>query len=59
MSTTPNGPMVEHFFGVRKVVGSILSRVIPKTLKVVLGASLLRMQHSKVRPGKYGQFTCS
>ena len=39
--TTTVGPMVECSPGVRKVMGPISGCVIPKTLKMVLGASLL------------------
>ena len=38
-------------------LGSIPGRVIPKTQKMVLDASLLNTQHYKVRiKGKVGQF---
>ena len=39
------GPVVECLPGGRDVVGSILGWVIPKTLKNVLGASLLSTMH--------------
>ena len=52
-----SGPGVECSPGVRDVMGSIPSQVIPKTLKMVLGAFLLSTRHLKVRPRKYGWFT--
>ena len=39
--TAHGGLVVEHTPGVREVVGSIPDLVIPKTLKMVLDASLL------------------
>ena len=47
--TTPGGPVVECSPGVQEVVGSFPGRVIPKTFKMVLDASLLSVQHLKVR----------
>ena len=41
--------MVRVFANVRGDLGSILRRVIPKTQKMVLDASLLSTQHYKVR----------
>ena len=48
--------MVERSPGVQDFVGSIPRQVIPKTLKMVLGGSLLCVQHYKVRPRKDGWF---
>ena len=48
--------MVERSAGVREVVGSIPSQVIPKTLKMVLDASMLSARHLKVRSRMYGRF---
>ena len=39
--TPPGPPVVEHSPGVWHVVGSVPGQVIPKTSKMVLGASLL------------------
>ena len=47
VSTSPGGLVVERSPGVREVVGSIPGRVIPKTLKMVLDASLLSARHVK------------
>ena len=47
--TGPSGPVVERSPGVWEVLGSVLGRVIPKTFKIVLGASLLSARHLKVR----------
>ena len=55
--TAPGGLVVERSPGVQEVVGSIPGRVIPKTCNMVLDASLLGTQHSKVRTRKYGWFT--
>ena len=38
----PDGPVVEHSPVVLEVVGWIPGRVIPKTIKIVVGASLFR-----------------
>ena len=54
--TAPGGPVAERSPGVREVVGSTLSWVMPKTLKIVLGALLLSARHLKFRPWKYGRF---
>ena len=48
--------MVERSPGVREVVGSISGWVIPKTLKMVLDASLLSARHLKDRSRTYGRF---
>ena len=45
--TTPGGQIVERLPGVHEVMGSISSRVIPKTLKMVHDASLLSARHLK------------
>ena len=55
-STAPGGLVLECSPGVQEVVSSILSRVIPKTLKMILDASLLSALHLKVRSRKRGQF---
>ena len=55
MITTPGGLVVECSNGVRKVVGSIPSRVILKTLKMVLDASLLSARYLKDRSRTYGR----
>ena len=55
-STAPGGLVLECSPGVQEVVSSILSRVIPKTLKMVLNASLLSALHSKNRSRTYGRF---
>ena len=48
--------MFTVFTNVSGDLGSISSRVIPKTQKMVLNASLLNTQHEKVRiKGKVGQ----
>ena len=54
--TAPGGLVVECSPGVPEVMGSIPSRVIPKTLKMVPDASLLRNRHLKDRLRTYGQF---
>ena len=43
------GIMVRMFANVQGDLGSLPDRVIPKTLKMVLDASLLNTQHYKVR----------
>ena len=48
--------MVEHLPGVREVVGTIPSRVIPKTLKMVPDASLLSARHLTDRSRTCGRF---
>ena len=40
-----SGPVVEHSSGVWKVVGSVPGKGIPNTLKMVLRASLVSIQH--------------
>ena len=51
------GIMVRKFANRQGDWGSIPGRVIPKTQKMVLDASLLNTQHYKVRmKGKVGQF---
>ena len=45
--TAPSGIVGERSPGVREVVGSIPSQVIPKTLKMVLDASLPSAQDLK------------
>ena len=50
------GLLVQHLPGVREVVGSISGRVIPKTLKMELDASLLSTRHLKERSRTYGRF---
>ena len=47
MGTAPGGLVVERSAGVREVVGSIPGQVIPKTLKMVLDASLPSARHLK------------
>ena len=54
--TTPGGPVVEYSPGMQEVVGSVPNCVLAKTLKMVLDASLLSVQHLKLRSRKYGQF---
>ena len=54
--TAPGGLALECLPGVRVVVGSIPSRVIPKTLKLVLDASVLSARHLKDRLKTYGRF---
>ena len=49
MVTAPSGIVVERSPGVREDVGSIPGWVIPKTLEIVLDASLFSAQHLKVR----------
>ena len=49
LMTTPSGPVVERSPGVREIMGSIPGWVIPKTLKMVLGASLLSTRHSGIQ----------
>ena len=56
LGTAPGGLVVERSPGVREVVGSIPCRVIPKTLKMVLDASLLSARHLKDRSRTYGRF---
>ena len=41
LETTSDGHVVECLSGVQEVVGSIPGRVIPQTLKMLLGSSLL------------------
>ena len=53
-TTAPGGLVVERSPSVREVVGSIPGRVIPKTLKMVLDASLLSARHLKDRSRTYG-----
>ena len=53
---TPAGLMVACLPGVQEVVGSIPSRVIPKTLKMELDASLLSAQHLKDRSMTHDRF---
>ena len=48
--------MVERSLGLQEVVGSIPGRVIPKTLKMVLDASLLSAWHLKDRSRTNGRF---
>ena len=55
LMTASGGPVVECLPGVWEVVGSISGRVIAKTFKMVIDASLLSAQHLKVRSRKYGQ----
>ena len=52
------GLVVEGLPGVREVVGLIPGQVIPKTLKMVLDASLLSAQHLMDRSKTYGRFPC-
>ena len=56
--TAPSGLVVERLPGVREVVALIHSQVIPKTLKMVLEASLLSARHLKDRSRTYGWFPC-
>ena len=56
LMTAPSGLVVEHSLGVREVVGLIPSRVIPKTIKMVLDASLLSARYLKDRSRTYGRF---
>ena len=45
LDTRPGAPIVETSPGVWEVVGSIPGQVKPKTLKMIIGASLLSAQH--------------
>ena len=56
IATAPGGLVVERSPGVREVVSSIPGRVIPKTSKMVLDASLLIARHLKDRSRTYGRF---
>ena len=55
--TAAGGPVVECLPGVQEVMGSIPGWVIPKTLKMVLDASLLSAWHLKDRSRHMVGFT--
>ena len=57
IQTTCGGPVVEFSPNVWDVMGSFPSHVMPKSLKMVLDASLLSAQLSKVRSWKCGQIS--
>ena len=56
VQTAPGGLVVERSPDVREVLVSIPDRVIPKTVKMVLDASLLSARHLKDRSRTYGRF---